>query len=980
MLPGPPPAPEHEAEQVEAVTWSQGVTARLLRNVLLPVAVLLVTFLGLQRHAQRATVLEHAQARLDRTLYATGELLAQRVQHFDTMLQTLLAQEATDELLKHWSAENLQAANLASGSIERSCKRLLADGHGVLAIELHGAGGKLLLSVPGSGEPLSRLDVGAQPWFNAAQRGVDVPTWNPEGTVRIARKRTGQQERDGALIASLVVDLQQLARPAVELAEHAVDNVRLSLHTDSGLLALNPASPDSTDEALSAIAWSAACGVSLQIDQPLDVALAGAGDGGRALTRAHLLLALVLLAALWIGLQQTVLCPLSSIGAMLAAFRDGTPAPLEREHPLDSALLRPVFAIAARVRARWARSSPPAPGPRFDELSDTERVLRVAVDTVQYGDSVLHAQRTALEQQIRERDERLLLQEQNALVSTGARSRFMADLSGQLRAQLDGAHQATGQLLQRITTPEQGQLTQSAHGSAGAALHILAQTEQLGRMEAGQFVLTPRECEIYEALEEIANRAARIADQRGVELTLEIHPEVPRWLAVDPTHLNQLLSTLLDTMVCLSNQGEVVLRVSPVQASEAACALTFEVWGPVGHLDEGALRCALDPFAVCAGALVAPATPMNRPIDDLRLTVCGHLARAMSTEICFRCNPTEGTILGFTATFARLAAEATRPAPSAARPLDRRRILVVDDSSASLRMLATQITACRAIPFFATSAQAAIEMLAESARNEQLFDAALIDLRMPGQDGLALAQWIKSSVEFMDLPLVLMSGGEEQPNVPPFDIPLLAGLLHKPVREADLLRVLDSVIPDGEAAHDEPLAALPRPAVTQEAVVKDWVPDCPTSILLAQAEGTGQHHTAHILRCLGYGLQVVSTGQEALAAIEAEPFHALLIDRELSGPSAYDIAASVRNRADLRSCLPIIGLLPDGTPEERDRCMEAGMDDGVERTVQAKALGALLKRWVAVCSHLSPAELSYIVARGNPNAAQISQGTSPDYS
>jgi len=963
--PATPPESGQDSDQGEPLAWSRRVNTRLARNVLLPATLLLIGFLGWQRGAQRESAIDQAQERLDRALEATGGLLAQRAQHFRTLLETLLAQEATDELLQHWAAEDLQGATVASDRIERSCQLVIEQQAGVLAIELHGEEGKLLLSVSGGGEPLGALDVSSEAWFDRAQRGGEVLSWERPGAFRVTHRRAALPGQKGVLIGSLVVDVDQLFNPALDVARNAIDGLRLTLDTDAGRLVLAEGLSGTTGQQLSCVGWITPCDGSLQIEQPLSLALAESAGARSAVSKAQLVLVLALLGIIWIGLQQTVLGPLSTLAAVVRAFHAEEALPPEPESPRGSPVLRPVAIAASRLRALASRSVS-KPQPREDEFSGAERVLRNVIEAVRGSDSALRDQRAALERQITERDDRLNAHERNAQAALRARSDFLSGLSAGIQVPLAQARRANTELLGSAVTPDQNQLIHTVQDGTESAQRFLEQLEQLGRLEAGRFELDCQECEVHLALEEAVETVAADAHRKELDLTLEIHPGVPRCLAIDGKHLGQVISTLLDAMVQLSSQGEVVLRVSPTQDNGAEITLMFEIWGPVGQVNEPALRCALDPFTTTNGTLIAPPTPANRPPADLRLTLCGQLARQMQGEVRLKCSAAEGTTLWFSARVARPNGDAASLVEAAVTPLEGRRFLVLDDSATSLRMLGTQLTRWRANASCASDSQAAITMLEDSAQAEKPFDAALIDLRMPDQDGMALAEWIKSNIDFMELPLVLMLGGETHTEAVGFDPSLFSARLRKPVREMDLLRVLESVLPGQE---DAVVDALLEDESEPEPPAKEWAPEEPARVLLAQRADAGQRPTAHVLRCLGYDLRTVATGAEALDALDAEPFHALLIDRDLAEPDAFVVAERIRSRDDLRASIPIIGLVPNATAQQRDRCMVAGMDDCIEHGAAAKTLGILLKRWVTLSSHLSPAELQQIAASCELNSS-----------
>ena len=151
-----------------------------------------------------------------------------------------------------------------------------------------------------------------------------------------------------------------------------------------------------------------------------------------------------------------------------------------------------------------------------------------------------------------------------------------------------------------------------------------------------------------------------------------------------------------------------------------------------------------------------------------------------------------------------------------------------------------------------------------------------------------------------------------------------------------------------------------EPARAQQAPRETFTPDDPSRVLLAHNPGAQADDLAKTLHELGYVLMTTEDANEVLELVDQEPFHALLIDRDLEGIGASRITSQIRARGDLKASVPIIGLTEGSTADERDTCVQMGMDDSVQKAPSVSQIGAPLKRWVSVCSHLSPAEQSRV--------------------
>jgi len=278
-----------------------------------------------------------------------------------------------------------------------------------------------------------------------------------------------------------------------------------------------------------------------------------------------------------------------------------------------------------------------------------------------------------------------------------------------------------------------------------------------------------------------------------------------------------------------------------------------------------------------------------------------------------------------------LAEQPIEPAPRPAADLAGLRALVVDDNQTNRTILHDQLQAWGMSVDTVDSGAAALAALREAARSEVPYQLGLLDLCMPEMDGLELARRIKADEGLPRTPLVLMTSGPDVGRSEA-DAAGLACVLTKPVLMSRLRNTLASVV--GVQRDPVPAGEVPEPVRGLVLVVDDGE--------------VNQIVAAGILRNLGFDADVVDNGPDAVNAVEATAYVAVLMDVRMPGMDGFEATAEIRRREQDGRRTPIIALTAGVTDGERERCLAAGMDDYLTKPMSRASLALALEQWVPV--------------------------------
>jgi PAS domain S-box-containing protein len=535
------------------------------------------------------------------------------------------------------------------------------------------------------------------------------------------------------------------------------------------------------------------------------------------------------------------------------------------------------------------------------------------------------------EEALRQYTEELRVARDAAEEASRAKANFLAHMSHEIRTPMNGVIGMTSLLLETRLTEEQQEYAETIRTSGESLLALLNEILDFSKIESGKIEFEHQPFSPLACIEEALELFSRRAGEKSVELMCHVDPGVPESVVGDVTRVRQILANLIGNAVKFTERGEVLVTAVANSVDAGFVELLIAVKDTGIGIDPQALERLFTPFTQADLSITR-----RFGGTGLGLAICKRLVELMDGHIWVESSPGKGSAFYFTLRVP--VGDLTGiSGVDAGGQLSGKRVLILDDNETNSMLLARL---CQGEGMTVQRYRDPYDALACVASGSA-FDVALVDLLMPGMDGVEFARRVRGLEAGATLPMILLSPGSRASEQTDEFSTLFCGYTLKPVKRSHLTKLMVSALGGWPVSVRTPGLATLDPHLSAK---------LPLRILLAEDNPINQALALAIFKKMGYRADVVADGQEVLDALARQPYDLIFMDVQMPVMDGLEATRRIIASAGEGQRPRIIAVTANVMQGDREHCLDAGMDDYISKPVKLEEVQGMVEKYGAAVS------------------------------